>query len=126
MKKQHWQDWVNAALGLWIIVSPWTIAHIMASPQTPDGVSDATMWNNYIIGGAVAILAVVAFYAFAAWEEWTNIVLGLWLLVSPWILGFSTSAALMWNAVIIGALVVAFAGWALAEEQGGLPGRTQT
>jgi hypothetical protein len=118
MKKQHWQDWANLLLGLWVIVSPWTIAHVMASPGNPAGVTDAAMWNHYVIGIIVAILAAVALFAFAAWEEWVNVALGAWLLISPWLLGFSASAALMWNAVIIGVLVVGFAGWTLAEEQG--------
>jgi hypothetical protein len=77
------------------------------------------MWNHYVIGIAVAVLAAIALFAFAAWEEWINLALGAWLLVSPWLLGFSTSAALMWNAVIIGVLIALFAGWALAEAQGG-------
>jgi hypothetical protein len=76
------------------------------------------MWNHYVIGIAVALLAAAALVAFKAWEEWLNIALGTWLLVSPWLLGFSVSAALMWNAVIIGALIVAFSGWDLAEAQG--------
>jgi len=113
MNKQKWQDWVNFALGLWVIVSPWTIAHVI-----PVDLMDAAMWNHYIIGLAVAIIAVVAAYAWSAWEEWTNVVLGGWLLISPWVLGFSAATGLMWNAVITGVLIVVFAGWVLAEEQG--------
>ena len=43
--------------------------------------------------------------------------LGAGLLASPWLLGFSTAIIAMWNAVIIGALVVGFTGWALAQMQ---------
>ncbi len=118
MNTRHWQERVTLVLGLWVIVSPWTIAHIMAGPGAPAGVSAVAMWNHYVIGIAVALLAAAALVAFKAWEEWLNIALGTWLLVSPWLLGFSVSAALMWNAVIIGALIVAFSGWDLAEAQG--------
>lgn len=110
MKTQHWQDWVNAVLGLWVFISPWI-------PQF-GGAGDLATWNFWIVGFAVAFLAAGALSAFQRWEEWTNIVLGVWLLASPWLLGFSTSAALTWNAVIIGGLVAVFAGWALYEEQG--------
>jgi hypothetical protein len=119
MKKQHWQDWANLVLGLWVIASPWTIAHIMASPENPAGAPDAAMWNHYLVGIAVAIVAVIALFAFAAWEEWANIALGAWLFLSHLLLGFSGSAALTWNAMIIGALVVGFAGWVLNQEQRG-------
>lgn len=32
-------------------------------------------------------------------------VLGVWLILSPWILGFSGEAGATWNAVIVGLLV---------------------
>lgn len=115
MNKQHWQDWINGSLGLWIIVSPWALQHTMPSDT---GVGGLAMWNLWTVGVAVLVIAAIALFAFQVWEEWTNLVVGAWLLVSPWLLSFSTSAALMWNAVIIGALVVLFAGWALYEEQG--------
>jgi SPW repeat-containing protein len=109
-----WQDWVNFVLGLWVIVSPWTIEHVMA----PGGVvTEAAMWNHYVIGTLVVILAVAAIYAFNAWMEWANIVAGGWLAISPWVLGYSESLGLMWNALVAGVLIIAFAGWALGEDQ---------
>lgn len=72
----------------------------------------------YIIGIAIAATAGAALIAFQIWEEWTNVVLGGWLLFSPWILGFSTVTALMWNALIAGAIVVALASWAIGTARG--------
>jgi SPW repeat-containing protein len=115
--KKHWQDWGNLVLGLWIFASPWALQHTMASGTESAAANNATMWSLYIVGIAVAALAVAAIFAFRAWEEWTNIALGVWLLVSPWVLGFSSSAFLMWNAVIAGALIVVLAGWAIAPTQ---------
>jgi hypothetical protein len=39
------------------------------------------------------------------------------LLLSPWIIGFSGTAPLMWNSVICGALLFVFAGWSFAVER---------
>ena len=39
------------------------------------------------------------------WQDWANLVLGLWLVLSPWILGFSGTSSAAWNAVILGLLV---------------------
>lgn len=114
---KHWQDWVNVLLGAWVVVSPWGIEHVMASAATPEATSGAGMWNLYVVGAAVAVLALVALYMFNAWEEWVNVALGVWLFVSPWLMGFSASAALTWNAVIAGILVAVFAGWALYDDQ---------
>jgi hypothetical protein len=115
--KKHWQDWMNLLLGAWVFISPWAVQHVMASAATPGGAGGAGMWNLSIVGAAIAVLALVALYVFNAWEEWVNGALGLWLLVSPWLMGFSASAALTWNAVIAGILVAVFASWALYEEQ---------
>ena len=43
------------------------------------------------------------------WQDPVNLVLGLWLIVSPWILGFQAERASLWSAVILGILVAATA-----------------
>lgn len=111
--KKYWQNWVNVFLGVWVFVSPWFMQQIMA----PEGARGAGTWNLYVVGVAIAVLSLVALYAFNAWEEWLNVALGVWLLVSPWLMGYSASTALRWNAVVAGVLVVVFAAWALYEEQ---------
>ena len=112
MKKQHWQDWVNLLLGIWLLLAPLAIER---------GASGAVIPNFYFVGIALIIFAVVALVAFRLWEEWVNVILGAWLLVSPWLLGFSTVTALMSNAVLIGALIILCAGWVLKQEHGGKP-----
>ncbi|MBI2584505.1 MAG: SPW repeat protein [Rhodospirillales bacterium] len=110
--KRHWQDWLNVILGLWIFVLPWSVLHPMAAGAgATTGATVGAMWNLYIVGSLIAVVAAMALVAFKAWEEWINLVLGGWLVISPWVVGFSTSTLLMWNAVIVGALVVLFAGW---------------
>ena len=124
MNKQRWQDWLNVVLGLWIVASPWALQHAMAAVGTMAGeaplgqATQTVMWNMYIVGILVAITAGAALIAFQTWEEWTNIVLGGWLFFSPWILGFSSVAALTLNAVIAGAIVVVLASWAVGTARG--------
>jgi SPW repeat-containing protein len=43
---------------------------------------------------AIIILSLAAMIAFSAWEEWVNAAVGLWLVVSPWILGFAHTSAM--------------------------------
>jgi hypothetical protein len=61
-----------------------------------------------IAGIAIVILALAALAAFAVWEEWLNLVVGLWTLVSPWVLGFQGTAAMTVH-VVIGAAVALLA-----------------
>jgi hypothetical protein len=39
-------------------------------------------------GAAITAISIAAMLAFSVWEEWFNLVLGLWSMVSPWALGF--------------------------------------
>ena len=40
------------------------------------------------------VLSLAALIAFADWEEWAALAMGLWLLASPWVLGFPHAAAM--------------------------------
>jgi hypothetical protein len=46
---------------------------------------------------------------------WINVLAGIWLIISPWVLGFQANSAATWSAVITGIIVglVALAGYFL-------------
>ncbi len=44
---------------------------------------------------------------------WVILVLGLWILISPWILGFAAFAPAMWSNVISGVLIIICSLWNL-------------
>jgi hypothetical protein len=46
-------------------------------------------------------------------SDWTVISLGIWVLSSPWILGFSAFTVLKWSNVIAGAVLVLLSVWNL-------------
>jgi hypothetical protein len=56
----------------------------------------------------IAGLSVAAIAAFAQWEEWLNLLLGLWVLASPWVLGFQGTTAGTVH-IVVGILVAALA-----------------
>ncbi len=105
---KHWQDPVNAVLGAWLILSPWAL-----------GFQDnrTIMGNAVIVGVLLLAAALGAIFAPSAWEEWTEGALGLWLAVSPWVLGFSANQNAMMNAVITGLVILALALWVLATDK---------
>ena len=77
------------------------------------------------MGLFIAVLSVAALAAFAMWEEWLNLTVGLWLVVAPWLLGFEDSNAVMVD-VVIGIVVVVLATFeiwlAMDRRQGGPTG----
>jgi hypothetical protein len=112
-----WQDAVNLVLGIWLAVSPFALAY--ADQATP-------AWNAHVVGIVIVVLAAAAIWAFQAWEEWINAVLGLWLIVSPWVLGFSGLEAPLWNQIVVGLAVGGLALWSAISERpaGGLAHKT--
>jgi hypothetical protein len=107
-KLKHWQDGVNLILGLWMVVAPWILAY-QTEPRP--------MWNSVILGILIAAVTVYALYQVFAWEEWANVVFGVWLVISPWVLGFSGLYAAMLNALIVGVIVAALALWTLGTDK---------
>ena len=113
---KHWQDPLNLILGIWMIVSPWVLRY--QTDMTLNAVmSNAATSNAVLLGILIAAAALVALFRVMAWEEWVNVVLGVWLVISPWVLGFSSLATAMWNAVIVGIVVAVLALWALGTDK---------
>jgi len=105
MKEKRWQDWLNLAIGGWLFVSPWVLGFA--------GTAAVAAWNAWILGVAIVVFAGLAVSIPQAWEEVINIVLGIWMVISSWVLGVA-SRAVETNAVIVGLLVILFAAWAMA------------
>ena len=98
----HWRDAANLVLGLWLVISPWVLSY--ATETIPTG-------NAFIVGVIIAVAAAAAFIAFHKWEEWVNVVLAAWLIVSPFALDYASHATILWNQLIVGALVGILALW---------------
>lgn len=49
------------------------------------------------------------------WSDGVNVVLGVWLFVSPWLLGVSDSTAAAWTAWISGLVLLGISLFALAQ-----------
>jgi hypothetical protein len=72
--------------------------------------SDQMMATNaWASGFAIAVVALLALTRFAEWEEWISLALGLWVAVSPWVLGFAGHETATWTHVVIGLIVAALA-----------------
>jgi hypothetical protein len=51
------------------------------------------------------------------WLNWLLVVTGLWELLSPFILGYSAMTAALWNAIVVGFLLIVLAGWTALSSQ---------
>ena len=92
-------DLYNLLLAVVLFSSLWFFAH---ASRTAD-------LDLRLSAAAIVCLSLAAMIAFSTWEEWVNLALGLWLVASPWLLGFGPSHA-MHFAIGIGAAIAFIAG----------------
>jgi hypothetical protein len=93
---------MNTLAGLWLIISPFVL---MAFSNL-----EHAKWNNVIVGILVGLFSVVR----ASGDDrkcwsWFSVIMGAWLIISPFVLGFSNVTMAMWHNIILGIIVVAFA-----------------
>jgi TRAP-type uncharacterized transport system fused permease subunit len=107
MDMKRLRDLLITVLGLWLMMSP-RVLHFAG------GHVDA-VWNTWVLGAAIILITAVSRYLLDErnpWEDMACAALGLWLMVSPWVLGFAAHETERTNSVIVGCLVTVLALWA--------------
>jgi hypothetical protein len=107
MRTANSLSWLVTLAGLWELVSPFIMGYSAIT---------VAMWNAVIVG---VVLILLAGWAALSQEvstdrtlDWINAILGFWLVVSPFVLGYSASMVALWNSAIVGIVVIVLAGWA--------------
>ena len=77
----QWTSGINLVVGLWLIVAPFLLGY--------DEIQ-AALWNDILVGLIVAAFAVarVARPLMNPSLSWINALLGLWLVVAPFVLAY--------------------------------------
>src|SRR5581483_11848836 len=101
-KVERPQDWLNLGLAVILFVSPWVLGF---AGET------AAAWTAWATGIVIAVFAGAALVQFKPWEEWASLVLGVWLVIAPWLIGFAATVAALWTHVVLGVLLAAVAAW---------------
>jgi hypothetical protein len=106
MFEQGWKqetiiDFIKLALGAFLILTPWIFGFTSAAVASG---------NAWISGAVIGLASVAAIVALAEWEEWISLAFGLWVAISPWVLGFHASVIhAMRSNIAIGTAVALFA-----------------
>jgi hypothetical protein len=86
--------------GLYMLISVWIGA---------TGTGHA--WNGIIFGIVIAVLATSRFVGSTGpWASWVNALIGVWLIVSPFIVGYAGSGW-EWNSIILGIIIALLGVW---------------
>ncbi len=108
----EWQDLACMGLGVMILLSPWVV------PNDDMGIMTA---NTVVVGLTVLLVSELELAGHSAREEAANAAAGLWLMVSPFVLGYGGELRL-WH-LVLGAIVVVFSAVEFWQERKA-PGRT--
>jgi SPW repeat-containing protein len=106
----RWQHWLIAVLGLWMLISHLVLHY--------PGFHSALLWNTWVVGLAIVLVSAGRFIAEIPdpSQDIVHAALGLWLIVSPWLLGFASHVTARNNSVVVGFLVAGIALWLVLVE----------
>jgi hypothetical protein len=123
------QDWINVLLAIWLFISPWVLQFgFQVQTGAPGSTSQSASigaiynaaWNAWVLGVIVFFVALSASSRRDRWQssgqEWISLVLGIWIFVAPWVLGFAGvgDQTAAWDHWITGALIFLVSSWNLS------------
>ncbi len=77
-------DVYNLFLAAVLFISPWLF-------KLTNSQGKIDLW---ITSAIIVVLSLAAIIAYRDWEEWLNVLMGVWLIGSPWLLGFPHTRAM--------------------------------
>jgi hypothetical protein len=111
LRRLRLRDWVIALLGFWMFLSP-RVLHFA-------GGQSSEIWCAWLVGTAILLVTAGSRFVVEIWSPWqdgTNAALGLWLMVSPWVLGFAAHTTARTNSIVVGFFVTVLALWAMVVD----------
>ncbi len=109
-------DALNIVVGIWLILAAFALDF-----------TDVTnaLWNSIIVGVAIIVIAALRITTASDrwyWLSWVTFLLGLWLIASPFVLGYDNLTRPMASDVFSGIAVVLLSGFSgLAHYISGYP-----
>lgn len=102
--------WATGILGFILALSPWIFGYSGNS---------VALWTSIFVGAATIVVSILEGMRAdrQQWEYWTAGILGIVAIIAPFILGFSGYTNALWSSVVLGVLIVIFAGSKLTREQ---------
>lgn len=89
-----WNLVVSVALGLWLMFAPSVLGSLAPAAH-----------SDHLVGALMVTVAMMALADVGRAARFVNVLLGAWVIVSPWLLQGATTSA-VWNDAIVGALII--------------------
>jgi hypothetical protein len=95
---------MEVVVALWLTISPYGLGLYLSNPL---------LLNSVIVGPLIAFFAILRIVLPIRYGglSWINVGLGIWLILSPFLLGLSDMRSALWNSIGVGTLVILLALW---------------
>jgi uncharacterized membrane protein HdeD (DUF308 family) len=107
LSTKRWQDQVILLLGIWLFVSPWALGYASSSPAGT---------NAFVAGAIMVILAAFDLYQTHVWAVLLNLIVGVWVTVSPWMIDVVRDRRMSASLLIVGIATIVLAMWELRAD----------
>jgi hypothetical protein len=112
MERQQWRPWLVGVIGLWVIASP----YLLGVPFVDEARAGAFRWSFVGPGALAVLLSIGALTAHQSWETGLAGAVGLWLILTPSMVGFIDTPSAVLSAVASGMAMVALAAWSIMSD----------
>jgi SPW repeat len=102
-------DVIDLLLGMLLFFAPWMFGFV----------STVASENAWLSGALISLLATAAIIAFDAREQRLNLLVGLWVAVSPWLLGFHAEMHIYFIVGLLLVTLVLFELWLNVDAEDG-------
>jgi SPW repeat len=106
-RHRTWEDWVELSLGVLVMLSPWILNQSDHS---------SAVVNAALIGVALIVISGMELFRVYRWHEYASLVLGLWLLAAPSVLGYVSLVPLASWHYVLGAVVAGLAAFEIWQD----------
>ncbi len=107
LSSRRWQDQLMVVIGVWLLISPWVLTY------PPDSIPAVNAWFSGVLISLLAAFDLVKTYV---WAVLLNIVVGVWVTVSPWVVDTLRDPAMTWSLVISGIATIVLGTWELRSD----------
>jgi hypothetical protein len=90
--------------GIWLVSAPLFFIDFRGS--------SAAYWNSILVGILIIFSASIREWVTQGdtrWASWVDVILGAWLIISSFVLGFASESGVFWNTIISGMVIVLIA-----------------
>ena len=95
----RWPSALNVAAGIWLVASPFALNHA----------TTAATVHDIVLGVVIFITSIWALSTFRGIPNWINSLLGIWLIIAPYAIGYrgrGEDFEATQNDIAVGALVL--------------------